>query len=174
LHAAKALGKTGNRKALEPLKERLKDDCPYVQRRVIVALGKLGDESVIPLLLNAIQADEKMLFYVLNALSNFMGNYAAFGLIKASRENTKIWKSSSSLIKVNLLSPTLLFLLKLGYFKENIIKALGDYGDEGALKDLEWLAMNSRNRFIRQYAYQSFGKIQCRKFEKYIPCQKAG
>src|SRR5690349_1873065 len=43
LHAAKALGKIGDRNALQPLKEQLKDDCPYVQRRVIVALGKVGD-----------------------------------------------------------------------------------------------------------------------------------
>jgi HEAT repeat protein len=176
LHVVKALGRIGDKKALAYIIERLHDNCPYVRRCAIVSIGQLGDESIIPILLNIVQKDRSMEFYVSNALSNLMGHYAVFALIKASCENERIWKSGLSRTGSSLLTPTLRFLLKFssGSFRETIINVLGNYGNESALKDLEWFASYPRNMIIRKYAHQAFGKIQCRKFEKYLPSQAAG
>jgi HEAT repeat protein len=176
LHAVKALGRIGDKKVLASIIERLHDNCPYVRRRVIVSIGQLGDESIIPILLKMVQKDKSVKFYVSNALSNLMGHYAVSALIKASCENERIWESGLDRTGSYLLTPALRFLLKFssGSFRETIIKALGDYGNESALKDLEWFSSYPRNMIIRKHAHQAFGKIQCRKFEKYLPSQAAG
>ncbi len=172
LHAAKALGKIGDKRALESLKQSLQDNCPYVRRRVIVSLGKIGDESVIHLLLRIILIDESMLFYISNALNNFMGQYAAYALINASRGSERKWKSNPYLNLLGRFTPILAFVLR--FSDDNlrsfiVIKMLGACGDARASKVLEWFATYSRNRNFRKFAYQALGQIQCRAFEKYLP-----
>tara|TARA_B000000460_G_C21378590_1_gene332805 strand:+ start:406 stop:630 length:225 start_codon:yes stop_codon:yes gene_type:complete len=47
LHAAEALGKIGDERAVEPLIEALNDEEGHVRRGAAVALGRLGYERAV-------------------------------------------------------------------------------------------------------------------------------
>jgi HEAT repeat protein len=174
LHAAKALGKIGDEKASLPLLACIYDSSPYVQRQVIVALGKLKEESAIPLMLEILLYDRKMYWCVNQALYNFVDNYAHFSLLKAVCEGKKTWKSNSNTFLSNLLTSCLLFLIQLPVtflgtnIKAILLKAIGDFGNEKAFIVLKNFSL-SKNKMIRLNAYQAYGKIECRKYEKYLP-----
>ena len=112
-----------------------------------------------------------MWFYGEKALGNFMGQYATYALMSAARGEDRRWHSDLQSNRASRFTPILLFWLKLpeGKWRESIIKILGKYGDKRAAKELEWFATNSWDRNIRQCAYQAFGQIQCRRFEKILP-----
>ena len=58
LHAAEALGKIGDERAVEPLIEALNDEDASVRRGAAVALGRLGAERAVEPLIEALNDEE--------------------------------------------------------------------------------------------------------------------
>ncbi len=68
--AAAALGKLGDRRAVEPLIARLEDENSSVRRSAAEALGELGDKRAVEPLLKKLEKDY---YYALKATANALG-----------------------------------------------------------------------------------------------------
>ncbi|GAH76877.1 unnamed protein product, partial [marine sediment metagenome] len=57
--AASALGKIGDKSAIEPLTKALDDEDKNIRREAASALGKIGDKSAIECLIKALKDEDK-------------------------------------------------------------------------------------------------------------------
>jgi HEAT repeat protein len=171
LHAAKALGRIGDLKAIDSLIHCLTDENPYVVRRVIASLVSFDEAHVFQHVLKSIQTDSSISEIIMPVLQYFISYDAALLLIQTVHTNTKTWMSGTIYHKMKGITPLILSHLNkaLGEEKIKFLHSLKNYGDERAIQPIVGIIQTTQNEAICSSAYEAIQHIQCRKYEKYLP-----
>jgi len=138
LEAARALGKIGDSRTVEPLIDALKDeDSYYVRRGVVEALVKIG-EPAVDLLTKALKDEDwRVRSSAANALGNIRDARVVGPLIEALKD-------------------------KNSYVRMRAAEALGKIGDSRAVETLI-KALKDKNSGVRKKAAEALKKIKAKK-----------
>lgn len=132
--AAEGLGTLEDRRAIQPLIKLLEDENFRVQQKTCWALGKMGDEAVLPLLAILNNRGAKIRAEAANALGDLRDIRAVEPLTAALREHNPRLRAGAA-------------------------EALGNIGDRSAVRPLIE-ALNDRESGIRKEAAEALGKIR--------------
>jgi HEAT repeat protein len=135
-HAALTLGLIGDRRAVGALVRALQDPDPVLRSRAAVALGRIGDGSTFDSLVLALR-DPKVHVRcdAMWALSE-LGDKRAVGLlIRALRDPSR-------------------------FVRRQAAECLGELGSAQALPELQRLAMNDKQRRVKQAAWQAIEQLE--------------
>ncbi|MER0204443.1 MAG: NACHT domain-containing protein [Nitrosomonas sp.] len=132
--AIQALGKIGDKAAIEPMILTLKDNDPFIRWITVTALEEIRDKAAIELLILAIN-DEDLLVRqeAVEALGRIGDKAAIKPLILALNDED---------LDV----------------RQTAVEALGKIGDKAAIESLI-LALNDEDLFVRQEAAEALGRI---------------
>lgn len=150
---ALALGEIGDKRAVEPLIELLKNDNGENKDNLITALGELRDERAIEPLIELFNDSDE--FTQEEAVKSIVkiGNPAVNYLIKVLNDNYDQIKSNISLALLNEV---------YGDIRKNVIMALGCIGNKKAIDPII-PALNDRNREVKKAAISALGKLKSKK-----------
>ncbi len=129
--AAEALGKMGNKRAVEPLIQALQDKESYVRLRAVLALGAMKDKTAIEPIIQALQEDEDI-----NVQGGAAWVLGEIGDANVTEHLIKALKNKSSQVR--------LFA----------VMALGMVGDHRAVNPL-LKSMKDKDNNVRQAAWEA-------------------
>ncbi|MFH1860828.1 MAG: HEAT repeat domain-containing protein [bacterium] len=173
--AAWALGEIGDRRAIEPLIEQLRNNTqntqPEILSLVIEAVGKLKGEKAIPYLIGFLQQEEgspltegEIASITTAALVN-IGTPCVPSLIEVLYYGNDTARANATLalgqLKDKQAVSALTAMLKdeAWYVRAAAVIALGEIADKSALGPLVTVAMEDKNEDVRVYASNALGKI---------------
>lgn len=135
-HAARALGRIGDSRAVEPLIAALTDENSSVRRHAASALGHIGDTVAVEPLISALEdADSNVRLSAVTALGSIGDARAVDPLIFGLKD-------------------------KKYYVRRNAAIALGEIGNPRAVKPLiSALTMKDESMQVRTYVAEALGKI---------------
>jgi HEAT repeat protein len=171
-----ALGEIGDRKAVEPLLEKLRDNNIAQQKvlpQIIEALGKLKAREAIPYLIRFLQQEEVPLTEAIaeevasittSALVN-IGTICVPSLIEVLSHRSDTARAHATLairqLKDKRAISALTAMLKdeAWYVRSAAVIALGEIADKSTIEPLAATAMEDKNEDVRVYASNALGKI---------------
>ncbi|MDF0591209.1 HEAT repeat domain-containing protein [Candidatus Methanocrinis natronophilus] len=165
-NAAKALGETGDPRAVEPLIVALKDSNRDLRIHSAYALGEIGDLRAVDPLIAALNDDHSSVRgYAAHALGQIGDPKAVDPLIAALNDrqpNVRI-HSAGSLVRLG--KPEYFDQVMEGVTNQNsgireaAAEALGNTRDPRSIEPLNYLVANDRNSGVRQAAAKALQKL---------------
>jgi beta-lactamase regulating signal transducer with metallopeptidase domain len=147
-HAATALGKSGDPKAVPALIERLNDEDASVREHVTTALGDIGDKRAIPALTKIITSDanSRVREHAASAIGSIGGNDAYDVLVNVYNSDDVIGVRAHAAYGLGLSKDRRAFVLlmeglnsKYSEIRFNCVEALGLLGDRRAEQEIRKL-----------------------------------
>jgi len=151
--AAYALGKLGDQRAVEPLREALYDDHDKVRREAVKSLGKL--EAVEPLIEALSHPDDSVRGSVVSALDDLKDPRAVEPLIAAlGDEDSSVRQVACYAVRdlgdVRAVQPLIERLRDSNKFvRQCAAEALGKIGDPRAIEPLKALAATEQDEYVK-------------------------
>lgn len=135
-HAALTLGLIGNRRAVGALLNALSDHDPVLRSRAATALGRIGDASTFDNLALALHDPKVHVRRDAMWALGELGDRRAVGLlIRALRDPSR-------------------------FIRQQAAECLGGLGNPQALPELQRLAMNEKQRGVKQAAWQAIEQLE--------------
>jgi HEAT repeat protein len=174
LHAARALGYLEQPISIEPLIKMMNDECPYVRRRVVIALRQLNsnkDDRITETLISALSDSDKFVrAHAAWELREIVSpaSIAAIALAVRDHDTNVSWRAINALQKIGV--PSVMALINLlkcqdSKVRYRAVKALGNIGDQRAIKPLETMVDDAEEE-VRQRALFALRQIEFRSVQK--------
>lgn len=164
--AAEVLGEIGNKRAVEPLIDALRDADCTVQWGAAEALGKIGDKKAVePLITTLKTEDEYLRERAAEALGEIGDARAVEPLIGALNDKDEGVRSSAAealgkIGDVRAVEPLINALKDEDWYARcNVAEALGEIGDKRAIEPLT-AALNDKDGYVRSSAETALKKIR--------------
>ena len=164
--AAEALGSIGDRRALQPLRDRLKDPEDEVRMRAAVALVKIGDDQLFPEVVKSLRDDDpRSIIGAALILGRIADKSVVPNLVEAFKTDDPAVGSAVAWALGQCADaralPWLITSVQNGFAAPNACEALGRIGDPKATNTLVE-ALESPNDDTRAYAARALGMLKQR------------
>ena len=162
--AAIALGKTGDKRAVEPLIAALEDDDMEVRRDVAEALGRIGDKRAVEPLIAALKDDDDFRWSAAKAIEE-IGKPAIESLIAALKDDNYIIRRYAAMVLGHIIGDKRAVEPLIAAMKDDnmevrrdVAEALGRIGDKRAVEPLI-VALKDDDMEVRRDVAEALGRI---------------
>ena len=162
--AAKALGETGDPKAVEPLIRTLADESSFVRLEATRALGKIGDSRAVESLIRALREDDQdVQRKTIESLGMIRDAKAVDVLMSFLKGENTVSRNLATEALVRIGKPAVNSLIEALKNEQTVVRsraaeALGKIGDSRAVESLI-PHLEDEDEWVRQHVAESLAKL---------------